>query len=114
MPSINDLIAQALSGAGNGSLIVTGTFEANGDLSVTGDFSVVGGADVSGNLAVTGAATIGSTLGVTGLATAAALTATGAVILSNASVKMTNLPTSDPTVAGRLYTTDGALMVSAG
>lgn len=43
-----------------------------------------------------------------------ALTATGAVVLSNASVIMGNLPTADPHVAGRLYTAAGVVTVSAG
>lgn len=41
-------------------------------------------------------------------------TLAGATTFSNATVKMTNLPTSDPAVAGALYTTAGAVFVSAG
>jgi len=41
-------------------------------------------------------------------------TITGAKTLSNAVVKMTNLPTSDPGVAGQLWNDSGTLKVSAG
>jgi hypothetical protein len=34
--------------------------------------------------------------------------------LTNASISMTALPTSDPTVAGRLWNDGGTLKVSAG
>lgn len=42
------------------------------------------------------------------------LTATGAVVLSNASVKMTALPTADPHVVGQIWSSTGTLTVSAG
>ena len=38
----------------------------------------------------------------------------GATTLSNASIIMSNLPTSDPTVAGQLWSNAGVLTVSAG
>ena len=41
-------------------------------------------------------------------------TITGAKTLSNAVVKMTNLPTSDPSVAGQLWNSSGTLKISAG
>ena len=41
-------------------------------------------------------------------------TITGAKTLSNAVVKMTNLPTSDPSVAGQLWNDSGTLKISAG
>ena len=41
-------------------------------------------------------------------------TITGAKTLSNAVVKMTNLPTSDPGVAGQLWNSSGTLKISAG
>ena len=52
--------------------------------------------------------------GVTGAVAATTLNATGAVTLSNASIKMTALPTSDPAVAGALWNDAGTLKVSAG
>lgn len=62
--------------------------------------------------AVTVLATFGTATSVTSITattsiTTAALTATGAVILSG-------LPTSDPTVAGQLWNDTGTLKVSAG
>ena len=51
---------------------------------------------------------------VAGAVTATTLTATGVVTLSNASIKMTALPTSDPVVAGALWNDAGTLKVSAG
>lgn len=42
------------------------------------------------------------------------LTATGAVVLSNASVKMTALPTADPHVVGQIWANSGVMTVSAG
>ena len=50
----------------------------------------------------------------TGAVAATTLTASGAVVLSNASIKMTALPTSDPAVAGALWNDAGTLKVSAG
>jgi hypothetical protein len=41
-------------------------------------------------------------------------TITGAKTLSNTVVKMTNLPTSDPSVAGQLWNSSGTLKISAG
>ena len=51
---------------------------------------------------------------VTGAVAATTLTASGVTSLSNASISMANLPTSDPTVAGRLWNDSGTLKVSAG
>ena len=51
---------------------------------------------------------------VAGAVAATTLNATGAVTLSNASIKMTALPTSDPAVAGALWNDAGTLKVSAG
>jgi hypothetical protein len=51
---------------------------------------------------------------VTGAVTATTVTASGAVSLTNASISMTALPTSDPAVAGRLWNDGGTLKVSAG
>ena len=50
----------------------------------------------------------------TGPVAATTLTASGVVSLSNASISMTALPTSNPTVAGRLWNDGGTLKVSAG
>ena len=51
---------------------------------------------------------------VTGAVAATTLTASGVVSMSNASISMTALPTSDPAVAGRLWNDAGTLKVSAG
>lgn len=76
--------------------------------------SLAGATGATGPTGPTGPAfsTAGPTF--TGTTTVAALTATGAVVMSNASITIANLPTSDPSVAGRLYTTAGAIKVSAG
>jgi len=52
--------------------------------------------------------------GVTGAVAATTLTASGVTALTNASISMTALPTSDPTVAGRLWIDGTTLKVSAG
>lgn len=58
---------------------------------------------------------IGAVTGaVTGAVAATTLSASGVVSLTNASISMTALPTSDPTVAGRLWNDSGAVKVSAG
>jgi cytoskeletal protein CcmA (bactofilin family) len=58
---------------------------------------------------------IGSVTGaVTGAVVATTVTASGAVSMTNASISMTALPTSDPAVAGRLWNDGGTLKVSAG
>lgn len=58
---------------------------------------------------------IGAVTGaVTGAVAATTLSASGVVSLTNASISMTALPTSDPTVAGRLWSNAGVLTVSAG
>ena len=45
---------------------------------------------------------------------ATTLTTTGTVTIDGTTVIISDLPTSDPTVAGQLYVTAGALRVSAG
>lgn len=58
---------------------------------------------------------IGTVTGaVAGPVAATTLSASGAVSLTNASISMTTLPTSDPLVAGRLWNNAGVLTVSAG
>lgn len=58
---------------------------------------------------------IGAVTGaVTGAVAATTLSASGVVSLTNASISMTDLPTADPTVAGRLWNDTGTLKVSAG
>ncbi len=52
--------------------------------------------------------------GVTGPVAATTLSASGVVSMTNASISMTALPTSDPLVAGRLWNDGGTLKVSAG
>ena len=51
---------------------------------------------------------------VTGPVAATTLTASGVVSMTNASISMTALPTSDPLVAGRLWNDAGTLKISAG
>jgi hypothetical protein len=51
---------------------------------------------------------------VTGAVVATTITASGVVSLTNASISMSALPTSDPAVAGRLWNDAGTLKVSAG
>ena len=106
------------------TLTISGATALNGGLTMDTNKFVV--ANTSGNT------TIGGTLGVTGLitatggvsgvigatgpaaATVTTLTASGATTFSNATVKMTALPTSDPTVAGALWIDGTTLKVSAG
>ena len=51
---------------------------------------------------------------VTGAVAATTLSASGGVSMTNASISMTALPTSDPLVAGRLWNDAGTLKISAG
>lgn len=51
---------------------------------------------------------------VAGPVAATTLSASGEVSMTNASISMTALPTSDPLVAGRLWSNSGVLTVSAG
>ena len=51
---------------------------------------------------------------VAGPVAATTLTASGVTALTNASVSMTALPTTNPAVAGRLWNDAGTLKVSAG
>ena len=58
---------------------------------------------------------IGAVAGaVTGAVAATTLSASGVTSLTNASISMSALPTSDPAVAGRLWNDTGTLKVSAG
>lgn len=50
----------------------------------------------------------------TGDVTAATVTATTSLTVSGATVIMSALPTSDPAVAGQLWSNSGVLTVSAG
>ena len=56
----------------------------------------------------------GTASAVTGPVAATTLSASGVVSLTNASISLTALPTSDPSVAGRLWNDSGTLKVSAG
>jgi hypothetical protein len=51
---------------------------------------------------------------ITSVGTLTALTVSGAVDLTDSSVKMTALPTSDPAVIGALWANSGVVTVSAG
>lgn len=115
--------------ASSGNTLVAGTLAVASDVAVnTNKFTV---AASSGNTVVAGTLAIGSTLGVTGnvavntdkftvaassgnTLVAGTLDVTGVVTLANAAVKLTNLPTSDPSVAGQLYSDNGTIKVSAG
>ena len=55
-----------------------------------------------------------STNGFQGDVAAAALTTTGTVTIDGTTIIITDLPTSDPSVAGQLYSDSGVLTVSAG
>lgn len=52
--------------------------------------------------------------GFQGAVTATTLTTTGAVTINGTSVIISDLPAADPEVAGQLYVSAGALLVSAG
>lgn len=113
------------------ALVASGAGDFN-DIAITGstiDSSVIGGTTPAAVNATTLAAS--STVSGTGFSTylasppaiggtapagvaATTLTSTGVTAFSNASVSMSSLPTSDPGVAGRLFTTAGAVQVSAG
>jgi len=107
--------------ASSGNTTVAGTLAVTGAQTLTGNTTfggtITGGAssDIAINTdkftvaASSGNTTVAGTLGVTGTSTMA-----GAVVMSNASIKMTALPTTDPSVAGQLYLDNGTIKVSAG
>ena len=66
------------------------------------------------NSGTTTTGTMNATTSATGATTATSLTASGATVLSNASITIANLGTVDPTVAGRLWSNKGVVTVSAG
>ena len=51
---------------------------------------------------------------VAGAVAATTLTTTGAVTIDGTTIIISDLPTSDPSVAGQLYSDSGVLTVSAG
>lgn len=108
-----------ISQVGNGVTGPTGPIGSTGPTgpSVTGPTGAAGSASSTGATGATGptgpaVSTASPTF--TGTTTVSALTATGVVSMSNASVSMSALPTSDPHVAGRLWTNTNVLTVSAG
>lgn len=56
----------------------------------------------------------GTSIALTGAMSCAPLSATGVMTCSNAAISFTNLPGSDPGIAGRLYKAAGAILVSGG
>jgi hypothetical protein len=110
----------ATSGSFSGPVTMASTLAVSGVTSVaaiTATGTITGGefSDITINTdkftveASSGNTTVAGTLGVTGTSTMA-----GAVVMSNTSIKMTALPTSDPSVAGQLYLDNGTIKVSAG
>ncbi len=55
-----------------------------------------------------------STNGFEGAATVTTLTTTGTVTINGTTIIISDLPTSDPSVAGQVYSNSGVLTVSAG
>jgi len=55
-----------------------------------------------------------STNGFVGGVAATTLTTTGTVTLNGTAIIVSDLPTSDPSVAGQIYSDSGVLTVSAG
>ena len=55
-----------------------------------------------------------STNGFVGAATVTTLTTTGTVTINGTTIIISDLPTSDPSVAGQVYSNSGVLTVSAG
>lgn len=105
----------ATTGAFSGNVTVGGTIAVTGAQTLTGNTTfagtITGGA--SSNIAIntdkfTVAASSGNTV------VAGTMNVSGAVTMSNASVIMSGLPTSDPSVAGALYSDSGTIKVSAG
>lgn len=111
----------ATTGTFSSNVAIAGTLAVTGAQTLTGNTTFVGtitggaSSDIAINTdkftvaASSGNTTVGGTLGVTGTSTMA-----GAVVMSNASIKMTALPTTDPSVAGQLYLDNGTIKVSAG
>jgi len=75
------------------------------------------GFEVVSKNATTGAVTVTATLGAStnvSIVTTEDLTATGVVEFSGTGVFMTDLPTTDPVMAGQLWNDSGTLKISAG
>lgn len=90
---------------------VAGTGTVNG-LTLTGTVTSSGSLTLGGTLSLASPPAIGGTAPAGGAFTT--LTSNGVTSFSNASISMANLPTADPTVAGRLWNDSGTLKVSAG
>jgi len=78
---------------------MTGGYSTALDIKITGDLDIDGAADFSSTININGAVTIPTgSLDVTGTTYLS-----GTVTMSNASVSMSALPATDPSVAGRLW-----------
>ena len=95
---------------GTTNLALTGTLSVGTTSTLTGAVSAPAG--VTGPTTGAHNGTVGAGTPASGAFTT--LSASGATTFSNASVKMTALPTSDPTVAGALWVDGVTLKVSAG
>ncbi len=78
---------------------------------ITGNLEVTGDVEIDGRLTQKGIADFENTIN---LSSGANLQANGQVAMSNASIFMFALPTTDPGVAGRLFRTGTDLKVSLG
>lgn len=109
---ILDTVAQAA--APFNDAVITGSTINSSTLGATTASTVH--ATTLNNTTAAGSAINAASLGATtpGTAAVTALTASGVASFTNASVSMSALPTSDPHVSGRLFTTAGAIQVSAG
>lgn len=105
----------ATTGAFSGNVTMGGTLAVTDNAAFGGTITGGASSDIVINTdkftveASSGNTAIGGTLGVAGTSTMA-----GAVVMSNASIKMTALPTTDPSVAGQLYLDNGTIKVSTG
>ena len=80
------------------------TLSVSGDISGSGTLEILGNITGSGNLEIAG--NISGSNSSTG--------SIGSLKVSGASIDFTNLPTSDPSIAGRLWNDSGTLKISAG
>ena len=89
--------------------IAGSSLDLSGTLDVTGATTLDSTLDVVGEMTTTAGLDIGTTLDVTG-----AVTCDAGLTVAGASVVMSALPTSDPSVAGQLWADTGVVTVSAG
>lgn len=100
----NVSIAGVATFGASGNVVMSNTLAVTGNVSFANSLVVTGNVVMSNTLAITGNVSFANTLTVTGnVSFANVLVVTGNVTFNNAVINFTNLPSSDPHVAGQLW-----------